>query len=224
MASSVTDLFYQTSGITLIPNVVYTFKVTARNTVAASLFSDTLAVRAAEIPELPATLDFVPELTTGYTVVLDWTNGYYDGGSPIIDYRLSYAVADTNSGRRLSTVNYIIYASNITTTKFTVTGLTPGVRYVFVVQSRNLVGYSPYSNPIYVLTGQAPDPPTSLQNDASVTSAAQIGINWLAPVQNGGAELIDYRVSCDQGTGSTFTVVAEGLTALNYTFITVMEG
>ena len=158
MASSVTNLFYQTSGLTLIPNVVYTFKVTARNTVGASLFSDTLAVRAAEIPELPATLDLVPELTTGYTVVLDWTNGYYDGGSPIIDYRQSYAVADTNSGRRLSTVNYIIYASNITTTKFTVTGLTPGVRYVFVVQSRNLVGYSPYSNPIYVLTGQAPDP------------------------------------------------------------------
>jgi hypothetical protein len=224
LASSVTNLFYETSGITLIPNVVYTFKVTARNSVGSSLFSDPLAVRAAEIPDLPTTLDFIPELTTGYTVVLDWTNGFYDGGSPIIDYRISYTIDDTYTGRRLSTKNYIIYESNITTTKFTVTGLTPGVRYIFVVQSRNLVGYSPYSNPIYVLTGQAPDPPTSLQNDALITSAEQIGINWLAPAQNGGAALIDYRVSCDQGTGSTFNVVAEGLTALNYTFESVVEG
>jgi len=48
-------------------------------------------------------------------------------------------------------LNYIVYASGITATSYIITGLTPGTRYSIVLQSRNLVGLSAYSNPVSII-------------------------------------------------------------------------
>jgi len=61
-----------------------------------------------------------------------------------------------------------------------------------------------------------PDPPSSLQNNAAVTSTSVIGLTWAAPAINGGTPVIDYRVSWDQGT-SAFVELASGITATAYT-------
>jgi hypothetical protein len=98
-----------------------------------------------------------------------------------------------------------------------VTSLIPGVTYLFKVISRNVVGYSDFSSSISVLAAQISDPPTSLANVESITSASQIGLTWLAPAFQGGSLVIDYRLLSDNASGSTYTILAEGLTSLSYT-------
>ena len=80
---------FTTTSITA--GLVYNFKVTSRNTVGSSLDSETITILAAKIPDAPINLVNVPGLTTSYQIGLDWQAGAYDGASPVIDYRLSYA-------------------------------------------------------------------------------------------------------------------------------------
>lgn len=77
---------------TVTAGVTYVFKITARNTVGSSLDSDLLTVLAAKVPDSPVNLANVPGITTGYQIGLSWEDGTYDGGSPIIDYQVIYAL------------------------------------------------------------------------------------------------------------------------------------
>lgn len=82
----------------------------------------------------------------------------------MIDYRVSYAIETPAEGgaRRLEGLVYTVYKSGITEQRLVVTDLTPGTTYSFVVQARNLVGYSEYSNPVSIKAAQIPDAPESL--------------------------------------------------------------
>jgi len=66
-----------------------------------------------------------------------------------------------------------------------------------------------------------PDPPTSLANWPAITGASVIGITWSAPSVVGGSAIIDYRVSWDQG-GSTYSVLATGITTTSYATTTTL--
>jgi hypothetical protein len=57
-----------TTTVALTPDTVYTFKITARNTVGDSLLSEPISIRAAEVPDAPVTLLNIPGLTTGYQI------------------------------------------------------------------------------------------------------------------------------------------------------------
>lgn len=80
---------YQTD-FPITTNVVYSFKLTARNTVGVGLESEPIAIRAAERPDAPLYLSNVESITNSVQVGLVWIEGHYDGGSPVIDYRVSY--------------------------------------------------------------------------------------------------------------------------------------
>ena len=101
--------------------------------------------------------------TTAYRVGLTWIDGSYNGGSVIIDYRVSFTTANSET--------FTVYASGLPTTSAIVMGLTPGVTYKFYVQARNIKGFSLHSNQIEVLAAQVPDAPTSLANVAEITKA-----------------------------------------------------
>lgn len=66
--------------------MVYSFQVTARNSVGESLRSDTISIRAAEVPNAPVSMQNVADTTTAYQVGLTWSEGAYNGGSPVLDY------------------------------------------------------------------------------------------------------------------------------------------
>ena len=53
-------------------------------------------------------------------------------------------------GRRLTEQTYVVYATEYPDTSIIVTDLTPGYTYAFVVQSRNAVGLSDYSNEMVI--------------------------------------------------------------------------
>ena len=53
---------------------------------------------------------------------LSWSPGIYDGGSPLIDYKITYHAED---------YPYVVLASGITTKSYNITGLTKNVLYSF---------------------------------------------------------------------------------------------
>jgi hypothetical protein len=75
-------------------------------------------------------------------------------------------------------------------------------------------GLSLSGNGAVIITN--PDPPSLLANNAAITNASVIGLTWVAPTAVGGTAVIDYQVSCDQGTG-TYAVLASGITTAFFT-------
>ena len=81
---------YYTTTVALTNDLIYSFKVTARNTVGSSLQTEPVAIRAAKVPDAPISLSNVLAVTTAYQIGLDWDEGAYNGGSAVLDYRVSY--------------------------------------------------------------------------------------------------------------------------------------
>jgi hypothetical protein len=75
-------------------------------------------------------------------VALTWSDGLYDGGSPVLDYQVEY--------KETSLTDYSIYQTNVLSPALTITGLTPGSFYDVVVRSRNVVGLSDVSEEITI--------------------------------------------------------------------------
>jgi hypothetical protein len=95
------------------------------------------ATSAVAVRDLPA----APSSLTGSgsaQMVLTWTAAA-DNNSPITNYIVQY--------RRGSSATWLTLTGTRTTTTATVTGLLPGVTYVFQVAATNAVGTGPYSDP-----------------------------------------------------------------------------
>jgi hypothetical protein len=98
-----------------------------------------------------------------------------------------------------------------------VTGLTPGVTYKFVVQSRNIINFSENSSEIQILAAQTSDAPTDLVNVPSITANDRIGLSWTTPIFEGGSALIDYKLWYDNSSGSTWSVFESTIVANEFT-------
>jgi hypothetical protein len=48
-------------------------------------------VIAATYPDAPLTVIDVPGVTTAYQIGISWSEGAYNGGSPVLDYQVSFA-------------------------------------------------------------------------------------------------------------------------------------
>jgi hypothetical protein len=90
---------------------------------------------AAQIPDEPTNLIEKPGETTSTQIGLSWDAPNFNGGSPILDYRIWYdnGLGGTENFVELATVSELTYLA---------TGLTQGNLYQFYVESRNLYGYS----------------------------------------------------------------------------------
>lgn len=95
------------------------------------------------VPTPPVGLADNTAITTAYVIGFTWNDGVSSGGSPIIDYRITY---DQSTGV------YVMLDQGITTKSYaTQIVLTPGASYTFKVEARNSVGYSLTSDPITIL-------------------------------------------------------------------------
>lgn len=92
-------------------------------------------------------------------------------------------------------------ADGIATTSFTGTGLVLGTQYEFIVEARNINGYSSASNSLTILHAIAPEQPSS---PTSSNTGTEIVINWTAPSDNG-AEITSYTITIRQSDGVTFS-------------------
>jgi len=157
---------------------VYKFKIESRNLYGYSTtFSNEVLIRAASIPTPPQSLANNAAVTASGTVGLTWSAPSSNGGSPIIDYQVSY---------KTGTSAFTVLATGITTTSHTASGLTPDFIYTFKVAARSLVGLSQDSTEASVRAAAIPSvpaaPTTTVNTNVSVT------ISWAAP-HNGGSAI-----------------------------------
>jgi hypothetical protein len=95
-------------------------------------------------PDAPVSLANDAATTSSTTIGLTWSAGAENGGSPVIDYRISYAASGTST--------FAILAAGITTTSYSTIALTSGASYTFKVESRSAFGFSTtYSNEVTIL-------------------------------------------------------------------------
>ena len=182
LASGVTLTTYTTSVI-LTPNQVYKFKIMSRNYFGYSTtFSNEVLVRAASIPDSPTNLANNSLITASGIIGLTWSPGTSNGGSPLIDYRIS---AKTGANA------YTVLASGISTTSYTASSLTAGAVYTFIIEARSLVGYSTTSSEFSIRAAARPSTPTSPVT--SVVSNTGVTITWSAPF-NGGSPITSYTI------------------------------
>jgi Fibronectin type III domain len=91
------------------------------------------------------------------------------------------------------------------------------------VAAKNIYGTSTASsegNGGKIIT--SPGVPLNLANDASVTTATQIGLTWSAPTDDGGSIVIDYKIQIDSGSG--YSDLVSGVTATSYTAVSLTQG
>ncbi|MEA3054593.1 MAG: hypothetical protein QOD30_25, partial [Actinomycetota bacterium] len=123
--------------------------------------------------------------------VVSWDAPTSDGGSAITGYRIE------------STPGSIVVTVSGSTFSTTVSGLTNGTSYTFVVKAINGDGTGPASAATAPVT---PAQPPSVPRSVSASAGnAQATVTWTAPSSTGGSAITGYRVTTSPG-GATMTV------------------
>jgi large repetitive protein len=132
-------------------------------------------------PDAPINFANDPDITDSTQIGLTWEPSPSDGGSEVLDYTLMWDRAIDS---------YEIYDIGITSTSYTVGGLTSSLQYSFKISSRNEYGQSVYTEPITILSANVPYQPT-----APTTSfvGSNLVISWIPPV-SGGSPVLGYKV------------------------------
>lgn len=145
----------------------YTFRVVATNATGSSTASSpssAVTPSSATVPQAPTAV--TASATSGQAQV-SWSTGG-DGGRPVLDYTVTSTPGS--------------FTCTIAVTTCTVTGLTDGTSYTFVVTARNSIGSSSASTPSNAVTpsaggsggssGPAPDPAMQAPVPAATSGAS----------------------------------------------------
>ncbi len=150
IASNIVTASYSTTAV-LSPTMVYKFKLESRNAFGYSTsFSNIVTIVPAIAPTAPLSLANNAEVTASSIVGLTWSVVASDGGSPVIDYQISY---------KFGGGTYTVLATGITTKIYTASSLTADVVYTFKVAARNFIGFGPDSSELNVRAAAKPDAP-----------------------------------------------------------------
>jgi subtilisin-like proprotein convertase family protein len=187
----------------LTNGVSYVFRVTAMTSFGMGgqslASSPVMPIRTASVPLALRT-------TVGDgQVVLNWTAPASNGGATITDYAVQRS---TDGGR--TWIDFVDGVSTATTAP--VTGLTNGTSYVFRVAARTIAGLSAWTaaSAAVVPLGRA-SAPRSLQ---AVAGDGRAVLTWVAPASTSGVPITDYLVQRSTNSGTTWTDVADGVSAV----------
>lgn len=168
---------YTDNGLT--PYQSYSYTVAARNAYSNSVSGtgpQTAAVAAVAPgpPAAPTNLTGQSSTTVPGQVSLSWTAPTTTGAGGITGYTVR--LADGTLIQKLTG----------TATTYTVSNLTPGVAYTFVVTARNALAdaegsESAYSNQVIVTPIGEPAAPTNVSAAVSTTTSNRIVVSWTAP-------------------------------------------
>ncbi len=180
----------------LTPGTTYTFTVTAYNAAGPS------AASAASAPFTPSTTPGSPtgvgavQLTINGPTTVNWAAPGNTGGAPIVGYGVT-PVDVTTGNTQLPTVEF---ASTSTTQS--ISGLTNGNCYLFIITAANANGAGSNSAPgpnfpTGYCTSGAPQPPT---NVLATAGNASVSLSWTAPANDGNLAIGAYVITPYIGT------------------------
>ena len=135
----------------------YYFKICAVNGLGEGETSDPFLVVAATKPDAPIQLKRDDYLSSREIIAFSWSQGSGNGGSSIIDYRVSF---DQGVGI------WTVIGDTFTQTHFTSTvlqNIQTGKIYQVYVEARNAIGYSVQSETLTLIAATAPSAPINVQ-------------------------------------------------------------
>lgn len=131
---TVYDLRVKASG--LHDGFEYEFRVFAENAAGLSEPSLPSPLTLAEDPKFLPSPPAKPTITDSSrtSITLTWNKPLFDGGAPVTGYKVEF--------RKSTEEDWAVGVHSTDKTDFTVTGLTTGAEYVFIVRSINKIGVS----------------------------------------------------------------------------------
>ncbi|MEM3610102.1 MAG: fibronectin type III domain-containing protein, partial [Candidatus Anstonellales archaeon] len=138
------------------------------------------------------------------------------GGSPILYYEIF---------RKTETTEFSKIAS-VTSTFYTDTGLTNGIKYSYEVRAVNTVGEGYFSNVVSVIPTGTSSPPlnlTATSTNNGICYTGYIRLNWDAPTESGGLPIIKYNIYNSStesliGTTTKTTFLVKTTSGYEYSF------
>lgn len=120
---------------------------------------------------------------TATSIGIEWQPGTQDGGSEVIDYRITYVTGLTTT-----------VVENVLASPYLAENLVTGSNYMFQIEARNKFSYSAPSNSVYIFCAFVPEKLTTI-----VTSVSNdvVVVSWTAPDANG-ASITAYYVEIQQ--------------------------
>ncbi len=109
---------------------------------------------------------------------ISWVSGVANGGTAVIDYRVSFDQA----------TGIFVELGSVTVLAFTKTGLTKGNTYTFRVEARNAYGYSAFSQTVSILAAEKPETPGS---PLTTFVGSTVTVSW-TPTDSKGSPITKY--------------------------------
>jgi hypothetical protein len=190
----------------LTPGSNYFYEVLATNSNSDSLPSASVAVTTPSLPPTPTNSQVNAVTTT--SIAFQWQ----DNANNEDGYQIFRAV----NGGTFSFLTSLPADTNPapSTMTYTDTGLTPGTRYDYHIQSFNLAGYSDFAG---ITTFTVTTAPTGL---TATAGSGSIALSWAAPT--GAATFSVYRGT--SAGGEAATPIATGLISPSYTDSALVYG
>ncbi len=205
----------------------YTFVVFAKYSLGASDISN----EATATPDQDSTSqpkETIPSPPTGLAAFsksisqndLFWKAPSNDGGSQIIGYKIEV---------KIGTGSFTTLAHNTGNTGITFShaNLSPNTTYTYRVSAINAIGTSGPSNEASATTAvpktiTIPGPPTGL--NAKFITSGQINLSWDAPTNDGGSQIIGYKIEVREDSGSFTLLSANTGKITSYSQTGIREG
>ena len=182
----------------------YTFIVTATNSAGEGPATSGIQATPISLPGAPASIAADPGDSEA---VVTWTAPTDDGGAVITSYTVTSSPGD----------RYCTWTSGPLTC--TVTGLTNGTEYTFIVTATNSVGTS---DPSITARGTPLGLPGAPLSIATETGFNSITLTWETPSSTGGSDITDYIIEYTVD-GTNWTVLEDGVSTATTTTVTSLN-
>jgi hypothetical protein len=193
----------------LTNGLAYVFRVATTNSVGNSGYSN---VAGPVTPVAPAQAPTNLVAIAGNAQAdLTWTVPANDGGSSITDYQIQ---SSTDGG-----VSWVVVADAVSTaTSATLTSLVNGTSYQYRVAAITSYGLGFWSTPSSsVMPMTVPTAPFGL---GGVRGDSSVALSWLAPTDNGGVAVTDYKIEYRLTSAATWTTFSDGVSAATSATVT----
>ena len=191
--------------------VVYEVQVRARNSLGPGRWSPSGEAAPFTVPGAPAGVAASPG---DEALVVQWDAPADDGGNAVLDYTVQYRTSSPQG-------QWVVDGDAVSGLTWTIDGLVNTTTYDVSVQARNAKGHGRAAS-AGAIPSAAPGLPRNVQTDSDNRALV---VQWTAPADDGGSEVLDYtvqyRTSSPQGQ---WVVDGDAVSGLTWTIDGLVNG
>ena len=160
--------------------VVYEVQVRARNSLGPGRWSPSVEAAPFTVPGAPAGVAASPG---DEALVVQWDAPADDGGNAVLDYKVQYRTSSPQG-------QWEVDSDAVSGLTWTIDGLVNTTAYNVSVQARNTRGHGRAAS-----SGAVPSAAPGLPRNVRTESGnRELAVQWTAPADDGGSEVLDYTV------------------------------